>query len=250
MSTTNESNAAPPIAGFWRRLGAFFLDYLALGVIGGTVGFFMADEFVRLGPWGRLLGFSVALIYFGVLNSNITGGQTLGKRVLKVKVVPTDGAPLAVAKSFLRFLPLGAPWFLINAQLPESVLLSFGLYALSVAIFGIGILIIYLYVFNRRSRQSLHDLLVGSYVVSADTSGPVIAPAVWQGHLAVCALLLVASGATPYFTKNLAASEPFASLMDISHALNSEPWVLHAKVNKGQTFTASMDKGQTTTTYS
>ena len=52
------------IAGFWRRLAAFFLDFLALGIVGVTVGFFFTEEFVRLGPWGLLLGFSVAFAYF------------------------------------------------------------------------------------------------------------------------------------------------------------------------------------------
>src|SRR5262245_42517816 len=119
MSTTNESNAARPIAGFWRRLGAFFLDCLALGVLGGAIGFFLNDTFASLGPWGRLLGFLVALIYFGIFNSRISGGQTLGKRLLSVKVVAKDGTSLSVSKSFLRFLPLGVPWFLNNAQVPE-----------------------------------------------------------------------------------------------------------------------------------
>ena len=251
MSMTNESNASPPqaIAGFWRRLGAFFLDCLALGVAGVALGLFLADELASLGAWGRLLGFFVALIYFGILNSTIAGGQTLGKRVLGLRVVAKDGTPLSVAKSALRFLPLGAPWFLNFAQFPESVLSSFWSYVLSVAVFGIGLSIIYMYVFNRRSRQSLHDLLVGSYVVTADTTGPVVVPAGGRAHLAVCALLIVVSGIAPYFAKNLAASEPFASSMSIYRAVNSEPWVLHAGVYRGQTVTTTTNTGTSTTTY-
>ena len=247
--STNQSSDVRAIAGFWRRLGAFCLDCLLLAAIGLAVGFFLTDEFVRLGPWGRLLGFSVALTYFGTLNSVLMGGQTLGKRLLKIKVVAKNGTPLSVPKSFLRFLPLGAPWFLNNAQFSDSVLFSSWLYVLSVAVFGIGLSIIYLYVFNRKSRQSLHDLMVGSYVVSTEANGPVVAPAVWQGHLTVCALLVVASGITPYFTKGLAASEPFASLMNVYRTVNSEPWVVYAKINEGQRFMATTGKAQSTTTY-
>lgn len=248
---TTESNTPNPqiIASFWRRLGAFFLDCLVLGMAGITVGFFLADELVSLGAWGRLLGFSVALIYFGILNSNITGGRTLGKRLLGIKVATKDGTPLSASKSFLRFLPLGAPWFLNNAQFPESVLLSFWIYAFSIAVFGIGLSVIYLYVFNRRSRQSLHDLLVGSYVVASDSTGPITAPAVGRVHLAACAVLIMVSGIAPYLSKNLADNEPFASLMNIYQAVNSEPWVLNANVNKGKTFTATVNTGKNTTTY-
>lgn len=237
------------ITSFWRRFGAFFLDSLLLGAIGAAFGFFFIEEFVRMGPWGRLLGFSVAIAYFGTLNSRLAGGQTLGKRALKIKVVAKDGTPLSAPKAFLRFLPLGAAWFLNNAQFSESVLFSSWLYVLSIAVFGIGLSTIYLYVFNRKSRQSLHDLLVGSYVVSADTTGTVEARAPWKGHLAVCALLLLASGIAPYFTQKLAANEPFASLMNVYRAVGSEPWVVFAKVNKGQTLMSSTNKVKSSTTF-
>jgi uncharacterized RDD family membrane protein YckC len=225
------------------------LDCLLLGAIGVSVGFFLADEFVRLGPWGRLLGFLVAMAYFGTLNSRLTGGQTLGKRLLKIKVVAKDGTPLTVQESFLRFLPLGVPWFLNNAQFSESMLFSSWVYGLSIAVFGLGLSVVYLYVFNRKSRQSLHDLLVGSYVVPAEATGPVASAAPWPLHLAVCVLLVVVSGITPYFTKNLAAREPFASLVSVLRAVSSEPWVIHALVNKGKSFMATTDKGKSTTTY-
>jgi uncharacterized RDD family membrane protein YckC len=247
--STEQSSGVRTIAGFWRRIGAFFLDCLLLGAIGIAIGFFLTEEFVRLGPWGRLLGFSVALAYFGILNSRLTGGQTLGKRLLKIKVVAKDGTPLSVSKSFLRFLPLGAPWFLNNAQFSEPVLFSSWAYVLSIAIFGLGLSVVYLYVFNRKSRQSLHDLLVGSYVVSAEGAGPVASAAPWRVHLGVCAILVVASGITPYFTKNLAAMQPFASLVNVLRAVTSEPWVVHALVTKGKTFTAMTGQGKSTSTY-
>jgi uncharacterized RDD family membrane protein YckC len=247
--TNDQLSEHRSIAGFWRRLGAFFIDCLLLGAIGLGIGFFLTQELVSLGPWGRLLGFVVAFTYFGILNSRLGGGQTLGKRVLNIKVVKRNGSQLSVTRSFLRFLLLGAPWFLNNAQLPDSVLLSFWFYILSITIFGIGLSIIYLFVFNRRTRQSLHDLLVGSYVVPSKVEGTLLTVAPWQFHLVVCGLLIVASGVTPYFAKNLAASEPFSSMMNIYRAVKAEPWVVHVQVNKGKTFVATLKKGQSETTY-
>lgn len=244
----DQSDNTRTVAGFWRRLGAFFVDCLLLGTIGAAAGFFLIDEFVRLGPWGRLLGFCVALAYFGTLNSRLGGGQTLGKRLLKIRVVDKDGSPLPVPWSFLRFLPLGAAWFLNNAQFSDSVLLSPWLYVLSVAVFGVGLSIVYLYIFNRATRQSVHDIMVGSYVVSAAAVGPVEAANPARLHLGVCAALVVAAGVTPYFTKGLAASEPFLSLLSIQHSVGSEPWVVHAQVQKG-TSTTSTDQGKSMTTF-
>lgn len=240
-----EQPSVPPfIAGLWRRFGAFILDCTLLGILGVAAGSFFVDELVTIGPWGRLLGFAVALTYFGMLNSRLANGQTIGMRLLKVRVVGADGVSLSLSRSLLRFLPLGAPWFLNNAQFSTSVLLSPWLYVLSVAVFGLGLSIIYLYFFNRRSRQSIHDLLVGSYVVPAAATGAVSTAPVWRPHFIVCALLILAAAVLPYLTKDLAASEPFASLMNTYQAVSAEPGVVYAKINKGKSYS-----GQNETKY-
>jgi uncharacterized RDD family membrane protein YckC len=247
--SADPSNGARTIAGFWQRVGAFLVDCVLLGAIGTVAGFFLTDEFVRLGAWGRLLGFSVAIAYFGTLNSGITGGQTLGKRLLKIKVVAKDGIPLSVPKSFLRFLPLGAPWFLNHAQLPDSALFSIWSYVVSIMIVGLGLSVVYLFVFNRPSRQSLDDLLVGSYVVAAEATGPEVSTAPRRLHIVVCMLLVVAAGVIPYFSKDLAAGEPFASLILVQRTVTSVPWVVSAQVNKGKDFRSEPGKANSTTTY-
>jgi len=50
----------------------------------------------------------------------------------------------------------------------------------------------YLLLFNRRTRQSLHDLLAGSYVVRRGHDGPVPVAPPWRGHVAGIAVCLVA----------------------------------------------------------
>lgn len=222
------------IAGFWRRLGAFCVDALILGLIGAGAGLFLTDVFVRLGVWGRLPGFFVALMYFGCLNSRLTGGQTPGKRLLQIKVVDKAGAPLNVARSGLRYLPLAIPWFLNNAPLPASIMLSPWMYVFAVAIFGIGLSAIYLLVFNRSSRQSLHDIAVGSYVVSTEAPGPVCGVGTPRAHLWVCGALIAACAAVPYVAGRLADSGLFASILSVQRSVNAEPWIAYAKVHKGK----------------
>ena len=54
----------------------------------------------------------------------------------------------------------------------------------SVVVFGLGGALAYLYAFNRRTRQTLHDLVTGTYVLEA--GGPAeIDERIWRPHLAV-----------------------------------------------------------------
>ena len=72
------------ISGYWRRIGAFAIDSIILGLIGLSLGLVLEDMFVDIGVWGRLFGFTIALLYFGIMNSVISNGQTLGKKLLKI----------------------------------------------------------------------------------------------------------------------------------------------------------------------
>jgi len=176
------------ICGFWRRVFAFIIDCLIIGIAGFILGLFMFGFLSRLGPLGLLLGFGIAIAYFGILNSHIGRGQTLGKKWLGINVVGRDGQYISVPKSFLRYTVLSLPFFLngVSIPLPETLADTFMPNALSLAagliVFGVGGSIIYLYIFNRRTRQSLHDLAVGSYVVAAPSAGRVKTQPVWKGH--------------------------------------------------------------------
>lgn len=239
------------MAGFWRRVGAFLIDGAVLGAVGWAAGLVLSDQFVQLGPWGRLLGFCVAWPYFGLLNGPMGGGQTLGKRALGIKVVDKDGGTLSWPRSFARFLPLGAVWFLNGAQWPEAVVASGLVYLLSLAIFGVGLAVVYLFVFNRVTRQSLHDLLVGSFVVRARGGDiePIQAQPTWPVHLVVCGVLLVGGAVLPFFGQRAAGNEFFAPLRDIQKVVGALNWVGHVQVNKGQSLVVSAEKGKTETTY-
>lgn len=232
------------IAGFWRRLAACLMDSMLLGVLGGIAGFFLAEEFVRLGSWGRLLGFLVSLVYFGVLNSRLGNGQTLGKRIFGIKVVSSDGALLSVSRSFLRFFPLGLAWFLNGAPFSASVLFSTWIYVLSIPVFGVGLSVIYLYLFNRPSRQSLHDLMVGSFVVKSTATDPVPLKRPGTIHIVVCIVFMIASVVTPFFTKELASDEPFSSMAKIYRAVDAEPFLFYSQVSKGM---SNADRGRAAT---
>jgi uncharacterized RDD family membrane protein YckC len=188
-----DSTEAPPvpvelphrtIGGFWRRLASLILDGLILGLVGSVCGLLMFDQLARLGIWGRVVGFLVGLAYFGILNSAIGKGQTLGKRLMGIEVIDRSGRHISLPRSLLRYAIVGVPFFLKGAMIPTSVMMSPIGYTIGFVIFGFGGAIIYLYVFNRRTRQSLHDLLVGSFVTKTTLQGEV-AGSVWRPHLVV-----------------------------------------------------------------
>ena len=243
-------------AGFWRRAGAFAIDCLILGCIGIALGSLLTEQLVALGPWGRLLGFLISLVYFGLLDSKLSGGQTPGKRLLKIRVQDAEGEALSVGRSLLRFMPLGVAWFPNNAQLSASMYALPWVSLISMAIFGLGLSLLYLLVFNRPSRQSVHDLLVGAFVVKRTEAGPqekvqkhlqtqspaaLSAHAPKRLHLGVCASLIAMAGLAPLVLLPSATSEPFAQLLQLQQAVNAEPWLRRSIVDQGESFSSTGD---------
>jgi uncharacterized RDD family membrane protein YckC len=187
------------IAGFWRRAGAFMIDALLLGLLGQVLGLFVRDQLEALDAWGRALGLVIALAYFGTMESRMFQGRTFGKRALDIKVVAANGAPLSFLKALLRSAIFCIPYFLNNLMLgsgtPNFVLTAIQ----ALLVLGLGGAIVYLCLFNRRTRQSVHDLLVNAAVVRAQTANAPLLQPVWKGHLAVIgALFVLTSGVTAY----------------------------------------------------
>ena len=236
------------ISGFWRRIGALFIDTLILGATGLVLGLFLESFFVQIGAWGRLVGFSIALIYFGVMNSSITGGQTIGKKVLKLRVVDSKNASISLGKSIIRYLILGIPFSLNGAHFPNEATLSFLMYPLSLIIFGGLFSILYLYIFNRITRQSLHDLVVGTYVVNANVEQQELEK-VWNVHLIIIAILFIAAAVVPAFATQLAQSEPFKGMLEIQSALSNDPSVDYATISSGSSTFSSTNEDSKITTY-
>jgi uncharacterized RDD family membrane protein YckC len=197
--------AAARFAGFWRRLGALLLDGLVLAAVGFPLGLLLGERFAPVGSPARLLGLLVVIPYLGVLGSEIGSGQTLGKRLLGLRVVDVAGRPLPLSRAFVRAALLSLPWIFNGVRfgsLGPVVLAT--LWVAGILIFGLGGAIIGTVVLNRPTRQGFHDLLVGSYVVRADGSGlpvpvlstrrPLIASAIWIGLVAAGISAMVALG--------------------------------------------------------
>ncbi|HEY0701194.1 MAG TPA: RDD family protein [Candidatus Acidoferrales bacterium] len=218
--------ASRALAGVWRRTLAFIIDACILGLPAAVLAVPFFDFLSRLAPWAKLIGFCIALPYFAILDSRIGGGQTLGQRLLAVEVVDASGQNISFGKSLLRYFIFAVPYFLNRLELSQSGTPAIVLWATSLIIFGVGGSTFYLMLFNRHSRQGLHDLAVGSYVVDAHDYGPVAARPIWPTHRTIMAtLVLILVGTTMYFEHSLEGRVPFAQLLLDQAAIEKMPQV-------------------------
>ena len=236
------------ISGFWRRICAIIIDTIILGIIGQCLGFFLETLLVEIGVWGRLVGFGSAVIYFGILNSKIGNGQTLGKKILKIMVVDSNGESISPLKSLARYSVLAIPFSLNGAQFPDELMFSFATYILSMVVFGGLFSIIYLYLFNRITRQSLHDIATGTYVVNADVEKQSVGE-IWKPHFVLVGLFFIAAAIVPAFTGSLAKQTPFVNLLKSRTLLMEHPAVKNATVSSGTSTFTSSNSGTTETKY-
>jgi uncharacterized RDD family membrane protein YckC len=205
MSTqTPEFAPIPPLASpgpqprrigaLWRRLFAFGIDIIILWIIGSIVALPFSDALVTLGAGGRLIGFFIALLYFAIPESSIGSGASIGKRLLLLQVVHGDGSTLTLEESLIRYTVFAVPAFLDGQILPIphapfKVTILIGIITIC-----ISCVTQYLILFNRNTRQGLHDLSVKCFVAEADRRGAVVAKPIWKAHWTIAGALFVVLG--------------------------------------------------------
>lgn len=234
------------ISGFWRRIGALLIDTVLLSFLGSMLGLAFETTFVEMGGWGRLVGFAIALVYFGVMNSHISGGQTVGKRILDLKVVGFDNLPISVNKSVLRYMVLAIPFFLNGAQYSNELMFSYLAYPLSLVVFGGVLSISYLYIFNRTTRQSLHDLAVGTYVVNTNADKQEVGK-IWRIHIIVALVLAVIALLAPLIAKQLVQNVTFKDMLSAQSAISAVDGVAHVAISTNVTTRNTIKEGKKST---
>jgi len=127
MSQSNQK------AGFWVRFAAAFIDGLILMAVGFLLGGLLKNnQFLS-----TLIGASYS-IYFWVKQD----GMTLGKKVMKIKVVRVDGKPIDWMTAGLRYV---------------------GYFASAIPLFA-G----FIWVAFDKDSQGFHDKIAGTYVVKTE----------------------------------------------------------------------------------
>ena len=141
-------------AGFWIRLAAFLIDFILLGVVfwvfngiwgvasgAGWMERATDDPFTQAtgAPWlvGSLFLFCIVVAYLVCFWG--WRGQTIGKMIMRIKIIRIDGSELGWSVAAIRFL---------------SYIISFLL-----AFIG------YFWVAFDQYKQGLHDKMADTYVI-------------------------------------------------------------------------------------
>lgn len=128
------------LAGFWVRAVAYIVDGLVVGTVSALlssiqVGFRApSDQVSTVGGVGTLIWFLYLTLFWSA-----GGGQTLGQRLLGLRVVRTDGGPLSFGTAAVRWIGL---W-------------------VSFLVLCIGVI----WVAFDAQKQGWHDKIAGTYVV-------------------------------------------------------------------------------------
>lgn len=141
MENTDQILDAPAVektklqyAGFWIRVGAYFIDLVLLIVVNFVVGLALGE------PWGSIVNLIVGICYFGFMESSDNQG-TLGKMAVGIKVGDENGLPITFGNALGRYF----------AKIVSALLLCIG----------------FLMVAWDEKSQGLHDKMAGTFVFHA-----------------------------------------------------------------------------------
>jgi uncharacterized RDD family membrane protein YckC len=126
-------------AGFWVRFFAIIIDSVGIGIVSGILSGFMNASTDPFDTSRSSLQTLIGVLYFSYFWSAQGGGQTLGMRVLNIKVVRTDGSALTILQAFIRYIGL----------------------IVSVACIFIGVI----WAAFDANKQGWHDKIAGTYVI-------------------------------------------------------------------------------------
>jgi uncharacterized RDD family membrane protein YckC len=126
-------------AGFWVRFFAIIIDSIGIGIVSGILAGLMNASADPLDTSRSSLQTLIGVLYFCYFWSAQGGGQTLGMRVLNIKVVRTDGSALTILQAFIRYIGL----------------------VVSVICLFIGVI----WAAFDANKQGWHDKIAGTYVI-------------------------------------------------------------------------------------
>lgn len=168
-------------ASFWKRVGAFALDYLL--ILGYLLGVILLSLFASAvfgaSQWlfadrlrAQLVAFFIVTLpvtlYFAISESS-QRQATWGKRRLKLQVADHDGSRIgfwrSLARTLLKFIPWELShtliWQLYFSRQAEMVWVNYG-FGLVYLLIGLNIASL----LRMRTNQTLYDFLTKTYVIS------------------------------------------------------------------------------------
>jgi uncharacterized RDD family membrane protein YckC len=249
MEMSQESriiDGKPWVCNFGIRIFALIIDSLILGGVGFVLSSFFEQQFIQLGDLAWAVGALVSISYFSMFNSSLMGGQTLGKNATNIKVVDANNKTLSFPRSLARYCIFSIPYYLGSVTASSEMMLPIADTIVSFLVIAVFFGTVYLYIFNKVTRQTLHDVIVGSFVVNLN-SAPAVAPTkVWKGHLIIIVTLASLLTVVPAF---FSEEETVDRLTVTQEILDDFDVVSSSYVASGTRHFSSSETGSRTTTY-
>ncbi len=191
--------------------------------------------------WEAYIGLAVAVAYFGIMNSSDFQGQTLGKRILKIRVVDKNGQYIPMKTSLFRALLLQLPFFFFNGltahYFPNFLMPVAVLIVLASLFLAVGLP--YFYLFNSQTRQSIHDLICKTYVVPEGERGEFDTKPAPKFHYVIVSVIsgllfliiflpMVLSSLSPAVSKNQKLENELSRI----HPVKSVSAIVRSRVDK------------------
>ncbi|EID42952.1 RDD family protein [Parageobacillus thermoglucosidasius] len=126
-------------AGFWKRLAAYLLDGLIVGVPIVLIGYVITNS------WEDNWFTSAANIVYSIVVPAVWSGYTVGKKLLGVRIAKVNGGKVGIGTMFLRSVVGGLVY---------------------VVTFGVALVISAIMVAAREDKRSIHDFIAGTYVTT------------------------------------------------------------------------------------
>ena len=154
----------------------------------------------------------VAVIYF---TFGIGGGQTLGKRILGLRVMDLNGDVPNFGRAFLRSLPLAI--LLSSAEIGEGLpQVGYPLnIAMNIVVGGIGVFVflaLLITVIFHPQKRGIHDIIAGTVCVKFDASPQLVSPMRIGTKLRIAligiAVASIAVGTVPTILSGLGPEHP------------------------------------------
>lgn len=232
-----------PICNFWIRILSAAIDGIIVTIPANVFAFIFRFQLSKMGGWERLVGFAIVLTYYGILNSYLTKGQTIGKKITRIRVVDQNGKNISIRKSLLRVAILTIPFFLNGAKIPASILVSPLGIIVNLLLFGGGISIAYFYIFNKATRQSLHDIICKTYVVRASINCEEKLKPIAKIHYIIVGVIIICIFVVSILMLTIVPKRAeFSQLISLQKQLSEIHNIYYAGVFVGKTFGPEREK--------
>jgi uncharacterized RDD family membrane protein YckC len=152
------------LASFWRRAFALLIDGIVVLVAGGLVSLFVrgTGSHVNL----DLARVAIGAGYFIYFNGR---GDTMGKSLMGIRVVDSAGNPPGIRRGAIRYVIPGLATIAGSSLIVVPGFLDPLDALLAAFVIWVGLLFLWMYDYLQMiwhpQKQTLHDLMAGTYVI-------------------------------------------------------------------------------------